>query len=388
MANWWDKTKQFVGNAVTNPWVQGAGLVATGGGAWAATPLVYDWLKGSDTPSNPLNLLGNSPITGTGTEFMGNPTGGGAAGGGNNAAANMSLQALLAQQGLVNNGIAQGYGAANMAGSTLGNAGNQARMDLLGGAQGAAGNLTDYTGRGIDTLRGTAGMGREALQYGAGAAMGQLGGPSALGAMLAQPGGLYGGFQQDPGYQFRQQQGEQAINRSAAARGGRLGGRTLQELSNFNQGLASQEYGNFANRQAQAAGLAGQYDAGQQSLMAQRAGIANQLGQNLAQNYSNLGSQVGNASFGLASQLANLQQGTGQNLANTGVGIAQQQAGLYPQAVGQQNALLAQLLSQYQMPAQIQSGADMAAQQQAAQNRSDLLTALGMVGASALPAVL
>ncbi len=47
----------------------------------------------------------------------------------------------------------------------------------------------------------------------------------------------------DPGYQFRMDQASKALQASAAAKGGALGGGTLQSLSNLNQNLASSEYG-------------------------------------------------------------------------------------------------------------------------------------------------
>lgn len=52
----------------------------------------------------------------------------------------------------------------------------------------------------------------------------------------------------DPGYQFRLQQGQKALERSAAARGTLLTGGTLKSLTDFGQGLASQEYQNVYNR--------------------------------------------------------------------------------------------------------------------------------------------
>jgi len=55
-------------------------------------------------------------------------------------------------------------------------------------------------------------------------------------------------FQEDPGYQFRMQQGQQALERSAAARGGLLSGRAGKDMTNYAQGAASQEYGNAFNR--------------------------------------------------------------------------------------------------------------------------------------------
>lgn len=55
-------------------------------------------------------------------------------------------------------------------------------------------------------------------------------------------------YQEDPGMQFRLQQGEQGINRAATASGARYSGATLKALARFNSGLASQEYGNAYNR--------------------------------------------------------------------------------------------------------------------------------------------
>lgn len=56
--------------------------------------------------------------------------------------------------------------------------------------------------------------------------------------------------QNDPGYQFRLKQGQDAIERSAAARGGLLSGGTAKSLSDYNQGSASAEYGNVYGRAA------------------------------------------------------------------------------------------------------------------------------------------
>lgn len=49
-------------------------------------------------------------------------------------------------------------------------------------------------------------------------------------------------FQSDPGYQFRLDQGQQAMERSAAARGGLLSGAALKDANNYAQGQASQDY--------------------------------------------------------------------------------------------------------------------------------------------------
>lgn len=58
-------------------------------------------------------------------------------------------------------------------------------------------------------------------------------------------------IQIDPGYQWRQQQGELALGRSAAARGGAISGAASKDLANYSQGLASQEYANAFNRYEQ-----------------------------------------------------------------------------------------------------------------------------------------
>jgi hypothetical protein len=69
------------------------------------------------------------------------------------------------------------------------------------------------------------------------------------------PGGRFtknyerGEFEVDPGYQFRLQQGEDGINRGAAARGGWNSGATLKALARYNSDLGSQEYGAWDQRQ-------------------------------------------------------------------------------------------------------------------------------------------
>lgn len=55
-------------------------------------------------------------------------------------------------------------------------------------------------------------------------------------------------FQKDPGYDFRMQEGQKAIERSAAARGGLQSGGTLKALGRYGQDYASNEYQNAYNR--------------------------------------------------------------------------------------------------------------------------------------------
>lgn len=55
-------------------------------------------------------------------------------------------------------------------------------------------------------------------------------------------------FAADPGYAFRQAEGEKAINRGAAARGNYYAPATIKSLSEFSGNLASEEYGSAYGR--------------------------------------------------------------------------------------------------------------------------------------------
>lgn len=57
-----------------------------------------------------------------------------------------------------------------------------------------------------------------------------------------------GDLTKDPGYQFRLQQGQQALDRKASAGGGYYSGAALKEAQNFGQGLADQTYNDAYNR--------------------------------------------------------------------------------------------------------------------------------------------
>lgn len=55
-------------------------------------------------------------------------------------------------------------------------------------------------------------------------------------------------FQQDPGYAFRLKEGQKALERSAAARGGLISGAALKAATGYGQEMGSQEYQNAFNR--------------------------------------------------------------------------------------------------------------------------------------------
>jgi len=95
-------------------------------------------------------------------------------------------------------------------------------------------------------------------------------------------------FQQDPGYGFRLSEGQKALDRQAAARGGLISGGALKAAQRYGQEMGSQEYTNAFNRyqterNARLNPLQSLAGVGQTSV--------NQLGQ-AGQNYA---SNVGNA---------------------------------------------------------------------------------------------
>lgn len=81
-------------------------------------------------------------------------------------------------------------------------------------------------------------------------------GTSALGQMMGKmaPEGYFNqtytgqDIYKDPSYQFRLNQGLDAVQQGAAAQGGLLSGATLKALNDYGQQSASQEYGNAYNR--------------------------------------------------------------------------------------------------------------------------------------------
>jgi len=146
-------------------------------------------------------------------------------------------------------------------------------------------------------------------------ALGQLSGYLSPGGALTQ--GFNEQFQaptsiteqNDPGYQFRLQQGQKALQNSAAAKGGLLSGNTAKAFEDYTQQSASNEYGNVYNRAMQEyMNRYNVFENNQTNLYNRLAGIsglgqtsANQLnaqGQQSANNVSNIlltsGQQIGN----------------------------------------------------------------------------------------------
>ncbi len=107
----------------------------------------------------------------------------------------------------------------------------------------------------------------------------------------------------DPGYQFRLQQGQQTLENSAAARGNLLSGATLKDLAGYSQGMASQEgqaafsrdmntfnntQNQLANLMQQGFGASGQITGAGQVATNNLANLAMQGGANQSNYYTNL----------------------------------------------------------------------------------------------------
>jgi hypothetical protein len=105
-------------------------------------------------------------------------------------------------------------------------------------------------------------------------------------------------FQQDPGYAFRLKEGQQALDRSAAARGGLISGAALKAATRYGQDMGSQEYTNAFNRyQVERAARLNPL----QSLTGMGQTTANTLGTSGQQMATNVGDAMGSSAAARAS---------------------------------------------------------------------------------------
>jgi len=127
-----------------------------------------------------------------------------------------------------------------------------------------------------------------------------------------------GQFQQDPGYAFRLGEGQKALDRQAAARGGLISGGALKAAQRYGQEMGSQEYQNAFNRyQTEREARLGPL----QSLAGLAPTSANQLGtagQQYGANIGNIGmgagAAQGNALLAGAQARGSAYQGVGQQI--------------------------------------------------------------------------
>ena len=145
-------------------------------------------------------------------------------------------------------------------------------------------------------------------------------------------------YQADPGYAFRVQQGQQAIDRSAAANAGLQSGAALKAASRFGQEMGSQEYGNAYNRFLQQREL--QLRA-LQGLASPGASMASQTGQLGVQT----GANIANTMLGAGQALGQGIEQAGQARASSYMGGASALQGALS-GIGQ-NAMLYGMLDRY-----------------------------------------
>jgi hypothetical protein len=109
----------------------------------------------------------------------------------------------------------------------------------------------------------------------------------------------YSTFYNSPGYNFAVSQGDQAIQRAAAANGSLYTPNELAMLSQYNTGYASQNYNNYMSQLLQAAGLGAQGNSG---LASGLYGIGSNISQ-LQQNQGNARAGGAATASGIASSL-------------------------------------------------------------------------------------
>ena len=153
------------------------------------------------------------------------------------------------------------------------------------------------------------------------------GGGTALSSLLSklQNGQLGGNFtqqdylnNQDPGYQFQLQQGQQGLQNSQAAQNGIMSGSAMKDLINFNQGTAATGYQNAYNRWLQQ----------QQNTYGQLSGVAG-LGENAAAGLGNTGASYANGMSNTITGVGNAQAAGQIGSANAWSGALNNGMGYY-----------------------------------------------------------
>lgn len=123
----------------------------------------------------------------------------------------------------------------------------------------------------------------------------------------------YNSMTADPGYAFRLSEGQKALDRSAAARGGLISGGALKAAQRFGQDMASQEYQNAFNR----------YQTERTAKLAPLQSLAG-IGQTAANTLTNAAANYGNTAGQGITDLARVNAAGYQGAANAlGTGVSQ-----------------------------------------------------------------
>jgi hypothetical protein len=125
---------------------------------------------------------------------------------------------------------------------------------------------------------------------------GQTGTDAYMAAMGLGPQGAEGmnNFRNTPGYEFARDQGLDAINRTAAARGMLAGGNTSADLMKYGTGLADQTYGNYLTRLNPLMEMYNKGISGQVQGLTNQANLATGQGTAEANLYTGRGNNIGN----------------------------------------------------------------------------------------------
>lgn len=152
----------------------------------------------------------------------------------------------------------------------------------------------------------------------AGFVPGQVGG--ALGGMLGGLGGMFGSgdVANDPSFQFRLQEAQKGLERSAAAKGTLMTGGFAKALTKFNQDYASGEYQNIFNRLFNVSQLGLQAAGGAANVGSNYSGNLGQNNRNFADQYGSITGERANAQAAGQVNSSNAWNGAIGNLANMG----------------------------------------------------------------------
>ena len=135
----------------------------------------------------------------------------------------------------------------------------------------------------------------------------------------------------DPGYQFRLSEGQRALERSAAARGGLQGGGTLRALTRYSQGEASQEYANAFDRFMRQQGA-------RRETLAGLAGYGLQAGSQAGGNLQRGGESAGQFGYVGLRDAAGMRVRAGEQIGNLGVESTLKRSGLIAEDIDFQRA--------------------------------------------------
>ncbi|MGB1215745.1 MAG: hypothetical protein ACPG4X_20410 [Pikeienuella sp.] len=193
-----------------------------------------------------------------------------------------------------------------------------ARDAILGSSRGAADALRGGRDRQINVLNRGYDRQKDALRPDLQAGRRAQNVQNYLNGIGPKP-GFYDGMRETDAYQFRLNEGLDAVTESAAARGGLFSGATLRGLQDRGAGLADQFENNYYSR------IAGQ--------AAQGAQARNVLASYAGQNAANVSNVVGSTAGGIANirnnrgtSIANAYMGLGSNLANGAAAIGNAQS--------------------------------------------------------------